>query len=113
MINFIICDDDLKFRKKVETAVDKYMMKNHTEYKIYLFDDYDKSFLNIVKQKLPFKIYILDIEAPTMSGIDIARIIRNKDVDSALIFLTGHQELSQSVLKNEFVFISFINKFDE
>ena len=37
MINFIICDDDLKFRKKVETAVDKYMMKNHTEYKIYLF----------------------------------------------------------------------------
>ena len=86
MINFIICDDDIKFRKKVETAVDKYMMKNHTEYKIYPFDDYNKSFLNIVKQKLPFKIYILDIEAPTMSGIDIARIIRNKDVDSALIF---------------------------
>ena len=55
MINFIICDDDLKFRKKVETAVDKYMMKNHTEYKIYLFDDYDKSFLNIVNKSYLLK----------------------------------------------------------
>ena len=47
-----------------------------------------------------------------MSGIDVARIIRNKDVDSVLIFLTGHEELSQIVIKNEFLFLSFINKFD-
>ena len=113
MLNFIICDDDLIYRKKVENLIDKYMMKNQIEYKKYLFDDYDKSFMDIVKQELPFKIYILDIEAPTRSGIDMARIIRNKDVKSALIFLTGHQELSQIVLKNEFVFIAFINKFDD
>lgn len=112
MINFVICDDDVKYRKKVENLIDKYMMKNKIEYKKYLFADYDNSFMDIVKRKLPFKIYILDIEAPTRSGIDIARIIRNKDVNSALIFLTGHQELSQTVLKDEFIFISFINKFD-
>ena len=99
MLNFIICDDDLIYRKKVENLIDKYMMKNQIEYKKYLFDDYDKSFMDIVKQKLPFKIYILDIEAPTRSGIDMARIIRNKDVKSALIFLTGHQELSQDCFK--------------
>ena len=61
MLNFIICDDDLIYRKKVENLIDKYMMKNQIEYKKYLFDDYDKSFMDIVKQELPFKIYILDI----------------------------------------------------
>ena len=59
-----------------------------------------------------FLAYILDIETPTRSGIDVARIIRHKDVDSVLIFLTGHQELSEIVMKNDFLFLSFINKFD-
>ncbi len=112
MINFIICDDDQQYRNLVEKVVTSYMMKNELEYKLHMFDDYNKQFLNIVEAKLPFKIYILDIETPTRSGIDIARIIRNKDIDSVLIFLTGHQELSQIVIKNEFLFLSFINKFD-
>ena len=68
--------------------------------------------MKIVESKMPFKVYILDIETPTRSGIDIARVIRKKDVDSVLIFLTGHQELSNLVLKNDFLFLSFINKFD-
>ena len=112
MINFIICDDDKQYRKLVENVVTCYMMKNELEYKIHMFKDYNKEFLKIVESKLSFKIYILDIETPTRSGIDIARIIRNKDIDSVLIFLTGHQELSQIVIKNEFLFLSFINKFD-
>ena len=112
MINFIVCDDDKTYRKLAEKVITSYMMKNELEYKIHMFKDYDKSFLNIVESKLSFKIYILDIETPTRSGIDIARIIRNKDVDSVLIFLTGHQELSQIVIQNEFLFLSFINKFN-
>lgn len=112
MINFIICDDNRKDRNKVEKIVDKFMMKNQIDYKKYLFDDYDDSFLEIIRKKLAFKIYILDIEAPTRSGIDVARIIRNKDINSVLIFLTGHNELIEAVARNDFLFLSFINKFD-
>ncbi len=113
MINFIICDDIPKDRKMIEKIISKYMMKNKLEYKTHIFDDYDDQFIEIVNKKLPFKIYILDIETPTRSGIDIARIIRHKDVESVLIFLTGHQELSEVVMKNDFIFLSFINKFDD
>ncbi|MBQ9011043.1 MAG: response regulator transcription factor [Bacilli bacterium] len=113
MINFIVCDDDKKYRNLVETIITKYMMKNEIEYKLHVFDDYNKDFMRTLETKMPFKIYILDIEAPTRSGIDIARLIRNKDVDSILIFLTGHQELSQVVIRNEFLFLAFINKFDD
>ena len=112
MINFIICDDVKQYRDMVEHIVDSYMMKNKIEYKTHIFDDYDSDFVKIVESKLSFKIYILDIETPTKSGIDIARLIRNKDVDSVLIFLTGHQELGHVVMKNDFLFLSYINKFD-
>ena len=113
MINFIICDDIKKDRDMVEKIVSKYMMKNKIEYRTYIFDDYDEDFMKMVSKKLPFKVYILDIETPTKSGIDIARIIRHKDVDSVLIFLTVHQELDKIVMKNDFLFLSFINKFDD
>lgn len=112
MINFIVCDDIKKYRVLIENVIDKYMMKNKLEYKTHIFKDYDEDFLKIVNSKLSFKVYILDIETPTRSGIDIARIIRHKDVDSILIFLTGHQELSPVIMKNDFLFLSFINKFD-
>ena len=112
MINFIICDDIKKYRLMIENVVSKYMMKNKLEYKTHVFSDYNEDFMKVLNEKLPFKIYILDIETPTMSGIDIARIIRHKDVDSILIFLTGHQELDRIVMKNDFLFLAFINKFD-
>jgi two-component system response regulator AgrA len=112
MLNFIICDAEKQSREMIEHLVSSYMMKNKIEYRTHVFNDYDDKFIKIVETKMPFKIYILDIETPTRSGIDIARIIRKKDVDSVLIFLTGHQELSQIVIKNDFLFLSFINKFD-
>ena len=113
MINFIICDDVKQYREMVEHIVASYMMKNKLEYKTHVFEDYNSDFIKIVESRLPFKVYILDIETPTKSGIDIARIIRNKDVDSVLIFLTGHQELGHIVMKNDFLFLSYINKFDD
>ena len=113
MINFIICDDVKQYREMVEHIVVSYMMKNKLEYKTHVFKDYGSDFLKIVESKLSFKVYILDIETPTRSGIDIARLIRNKDVDSVLIFLTGHQELGHVVMKNDFLFLSYINKFDD
>lgn len=112
MINFIICDDNKRDKQKIEDIVDRFMMKNQLHYEKHIFDDYDDEFLKIVRSKLAFKVYILDIETPTRSGIDIARIIRNRDVNSVLIFITGHNELADNVMKSDFLFLSFINKFD-
>lgn len=112
MINVIICDDNEKDRNNIKTVVKSFMSKNKKEYTVYDFSDYDKKFYNIVENKKPFKIYLLDIETPTKSGIDVAREIRRKDVDSVIMFLTAHEELGNIVLKNDLLFLSFINKFD-
>ena len=54
-----------------------------------------------------WRIYLLDIETPSASGIDIARKIRKHDIESMIIFITGHEELGDVVLKNNTMFLSF------
>ena len=109
MINVIICDDIEKDRSRIIKIVEKYMADNKKECTIHPFEEYDDKFFKLVDAKLPFKIYLLDIETPKNSGIDVARMIRIKDVDSVIIFLTCHDELGNAVLKNDLNFLSFIN----
>lgn len=112
MYNVIICDDNLKDRNNAQTIAEEFFKRQGLEYRIYSYSDYDKEFSKIVKSTLSNKIYLLDIETPTRSGIDIAREIRMRDVESVIIFLTAHDELGNVVLKDDLMFLSFINKFD-
>ena len=112
MINVIICDDNEKDKLNAEKITKKFMDKNKLEFKVHPCDDYNKQFYSLVESKMPFKIYLLDIETPSRSGIDVAREIRRKDVDSVIIFLTAHEELGSVILKKDLMFLSFINKFD-
>ena len=59
------------------------------------------------------KIYILDLELPGKSGIDIAREIRKVDWDSIIIILTSHDELELKLLKEKLLILDFISKFDD
>lgn len=113
MINFVICDDNEAVLKIVENCIDSIMMKNNLAYKKHSFLDYDDDFNNLLKQDLTAKIYILDIETPSASGIDIARKIREDDIDSIIIFLTSHHELGSVLLHDEIMFLTFICKFDD
>lgn len=112
MYNVIICDDNEKDRKNISNLSKKFFTRYNLDYEIHLFSDYNKDFNNILNKPLTYKIYLLDIETPSRSGIDIAREIRKTDVDSVIIFLTAHEELGNIVLKNDLMFLSFINKFD-
>lgn len=112
MINFIICDDNLMITKNVSEIIDKVMIKNDLQYEKHIFNNYNKDFLNIIKKPLLNKIYILDIETPAESGINMARKIRQNDIDSVIIFLTSHYELGSVLLEDEIMFLTFISKFN-
>jgi DNA-binding LytR/AlgR family response regulator len=112
MIDVVICDDDSGCRKAVTNIVKKFMRENKIEYNFCEYTDYNKEFMKIVATKNK-KIYILDIETPSRSGIDIARMIRKKDAESVIIFVTGHEEFGRLVLKRNIMCLSFINKFED
>ena len=113
MYNVIICDDIEKDRKKVETAVREFFTSRKLECRIHLFQDYNSDFYKMVKSSLTNKIYLLDIETPSRSGIDVARDIRDIDVGCVIAFLTGHVELGHVLLNDDIMFLSFISKFND
>lgn len=113
MISFIICEDNKHINDVIIKVIDRTMMKNKVPYKKSIYYDYNKTFMKIIDEKLPNKVYILDIETPSASGIDVVRKIREKDLNSIIIFLTSHDELGYTILKQEFMFLSFICKFDD
>ncbi len=111
-VEIIICEDERMTLERITKIVDKYMKTSNQKYNIITFEDYNQKFMSKIKEKDNSKIYILDIETPTNSGIDVARIIRNSDLESIIIFLTGHEELGPIVLQKDLNFLAFINKFD-
>ena len=113
MYNVIICDDIQKDRVRIEQATRLFFDSRDIEYKIYPFSDYNNDFYKIVKSSMSHKIYLLDIETPSRSGIDVAREIRDTDVECVIVFLTGHGELGQVLLNDDIMFLSFINKFND
>ena len=110
MINIIICDDNIRDANNIERLVKDYML--NIEHNIYVYNDFDKNFLKIIDADLENKIYLLDIETPSMSGIDVARRIRKNDYSSVIIFLSGHDDLSRIIAKKNLMALNFINKFD-
>jgi len=48
-----------------------------------------------------------------ISGIDIARKIRQKDWESIIIMVTSHTELGYEALKAQIMLLDFISKYDE
>ena len=113
MINFIVVDDIKKFSDIIIEVVTKVMMKNKFMYKTYSFDEYDDKFFEVMNSSLSNKIYIMDIETKSASGIDIARKIRKFDVDSIIMFVTVHNEAGMVLLQEDLMFLTFLCKFDD
>jgi len=112
MINFVIVDDIVEITKTVENIISKVMMKSNLEYKIHIFHDYDSKFLKFIEQPLPNKVYFLDIETPSASGVDIARKIRKNDTQSIISFITAHEQMGGVIIKESLMVLTFICKFD-
>ena len=113
MINFVVVDDYKEITDNIEKIISKIMMNNKLEYKIHIFNDYDSKFRKFIQEPMVNRIYLLDIETKSASGIDIARIIRKNDLDSIIIFITAHEELASNIVRDQLMVLTFICKFDD
>ena len=112
MLRFITCDDDQEALEKTVLAIRKVMMPYDYDYKIDKFTKYTKEFEEIVKSKGDQKVYILDIELPKVSGLEIASEIReNGDWESMIMFVTVHPECKDDIFYSRLMVIDFISKY--
>ena len=114
MVNFIICEDNKELNKQYQNIIDKLCISLKISYQTHVFFDYDEDFFEVMKQDLPFKIYILDIEADSCKGTEVASKIRRKDLKSFIIFITSHYlKYSKKLLESKYMFLKYINKDDD
>lgn len=110
MLRFVIFEDDNKFMDRICIDINRVMMDYNFDYKISKFGKYNEEVENIIEDKNEQKIYILDIELPVVSGLEIASIIRENDSDSSIIFLTVHPEFRNDIFYSRLLAIDYIPK---
>lgn len=112
MINFVIYEDEKKFREKYISIILKLIGGMKVAYRIHEFEKYEPTTIKKIKQITGKKIYILDIEVPGKSGLDLAREIRNDgDWLSPMIIVTTHDHLKNTAFTSKMLMLDFISKF--
>ena len=110
MLRFVICEDNKQYQEKISVIINKNMMPYNFEYKISKFTEYNEELSKIIKNDTEQKIYILDIELPEISGLEIASEIREDDLESSIIFLTIHPEFQNDIFYSRLLAIDYIYK---
>ena len=111
MINFIVYEDEKKYREKYLTIILKLIVNMKVAYRIIEINKYEKNTLSDIKKLVGKKIFILDIEVPGKSGLDLAREIRNSgDWLSPIIIVTAHDYLKNTALTSKLMLLDFISK---
>lgn len=112
MLKFIVYEDNIDGLERVVSIIHKAMAPYDFEYKIEKFNSYNKKINDIINSSSDQKIYILDIEVPKVSGLEIASTIRKYDWKSVIIFVTSHLECKNDVFYSRLLALDYISKYN-
>ena len=113
LYNFIVCEDNLFYRNKILSVIDKIVFDFDLKCQRFVYDDFNEDFEKIIDQDLTNKIYILDIETNSNTGTNIARKIRKNDRKSVIIFITSYFDKYLIDVTKKCLFLDYINKKDD
>lgn len=112
MVNFIIYEDEKKYREKYISIILKIVGSMKIAYRIIEISKYDNTTHSKIQELVGKKIFILDIEVPGKSGLDLAREIRKKgDWKSPMIVVTTHEQLKNTAFTSKMLMLDFISKY--
>jgi len=106
MICIGICDDDQYFLNYIENKIREILETENITAEICKLISGTELLKAYEKEGKPFDIIFLDIDMPKIDGIETAEIIREKDEETILIFLTSMEDEVYKTFKyNTFRFI--------
>lgn len=110
MVKFIIVDDEAKEIAHVKSLI----LEVVEDAEIISFSKINSELKAEIGNTDAHKIYILDIElANKVSGITIAKLIREVDWESEIIFITHHDKMFESTHRSVYEVFDFIEKFHD
>lgn len=97
-----VCDDEKMFRNEVIVLLNKYAEENNIILDITEFDDGGK----VVAAKTVFDMIFLDHQMNELNGLDTIKRIREKNIDTKVVFVSSYSEIVFDSMKyNAFRFI--------
>lgn len=88
VINALICDDEQKYIDQIEKCLDDYCYDHSLTYSYETFTDGNAA---INSQKV-YNIAFLDIEVGKVSGLDIAKSLKDKNKNVIIFFITAYEK---------------------
>ena len=114
MIKIIIVEDEKIYQDKIKEVISKFVFKTDEDIKVEYFTKYNKALQKIIDDNSIRKIYVMDIELESsISGIQIAKKIREDDWESEIIFTTSHDKMFETVYRNIYQVFDFIEKYHD
>lgn len=112
MYPIIMCEDNRIQLQQLDTLVENYILFHSDLFKVELQASQPQQVVNYLDDCEPQNgIYFLDIDLQAdIDGIQLAEIIRQKDVQAEIIFVTIHDELAPLTLKRKVAALDFIAK---
>ncbi|MDO4345565.1 MAG: LytTR family DNA-binding domain-containing protein [Eubacteriales bacterium] len=90
MIKVAILDDEDIYLQKEREISEQYFLKKGIECRVETFQNPDWFLMGSGEEA--YDIYILDVEMPGKTGLEVARAIRRRYPDSAVLFVTNYIE---------------------
>lgn len=112
MLSVIICEDDKIQCKKIKEIVKKILMEGEYDFEIKLCTERPDEVVEYVEtNKIVRGIYILDVDLGCkINGLELAKLIRERDTLGYIIFLTTHSEMSFLTFKYKVEAVDYIIK---
>lgn len=113
MIKIIIVEDDKEMQNEIKRILGETLIFKE-ETKIEYYGKFTEELKEEIKDKSERKIYIMDIELESkVSGIEIAKYIRENDWESEILFLTSHDKMFETAYRSVYEIFDFIEKFHQ
>ena len=112
MLKILIYEDNKVSLERAIAATHKALGNYDVDYKICKYLNYCDDLINDINDRINKKIYILDIEVPQMSGIELAAKIRENDWDCIIIFVTLHPECKNDIFYSRLMAYDYISKYN-
>ena len=111
MIHIYLCEDDKSQLKLWESIVEKYLMINATDIRLYCSVSKPEELLFARRRSNVTGLYFLDIDLQAkINGIELAQEIRKYDPRGYIVFVTTHNEMALITFRYKVEAMDFIVK---
>lgn len=89
MYKIVLCDDSIEYLELLKRKVQKFLVENEIKATIEAFNDSDY-LAERVEERKSYDVFILDVEMPNISGVELAKKVLEYSPNAYVIFLTAY-----------------------